>query len=72
MDKDTLFFVAEATKTTYLSNTQQVDEDGNNLWVGCDKSSKAGRICEVRQSLASTPYLQSEDARTTNIVQPNY
>ncbi|KAI4220605.1 MAG: hypothetical protein LQ349_008044 [Xanthoria aureola] len=44
--KDTQYFIAEATKTLDLVESQQCEAEGDGLWVGCGSATKAGRLCE--------------------------
>lgn len=55
--KDTQYFIAEATKTLDLVESQQCEAEGDGLWVGCGSANKAGRLCEVRQSKLRRPGL---------------
>lgn len=47
VDKETQYFIAEATKTVMLSDTRKFDREGDSLWVGCTSVPKAGRLCEA-------------------------
>jgi len=46
IDRETQYFIAEATKTLDLADSQKYEADGDGLWVGCACVSKAGRLCE--------------------------
>ena len=48
IDKETQYFIAEATKTLTLSDTRKSESDGDGLWVGCTSVPKEGRLCEVQ------------------------
>jgi len=48
IDKETQYFIAEATRTLSLSDTGQCERVGDELWVGCATVPKEGRLCEVR------------------------
>ena len=47
VDKETQYFIAEATQTVTLSDTRKFDREGDSLWVGCTSVPKAGRLCEA-------------------------
>lgn len=54
IDKETQYFIAEATRTLSLSDTGQCEKVGDELWVGCATVPKEGRLCEVRLFLLSS------------------
>lgn len=55
VDKQTQYFIAEATKTLMLSDTRKFERDGDSLWLGCTSVPKAGRLCERTVELSPIP-----------------
>ena len=53
IDSSTQYFIAESTKTVDLvDNTSHAP--GDEIWIGCDNVSKAGRLCERTIEVAPT------------------
>ena len=55
VDKETQYFIAEATKTLMLSDTRKSERQSDGLWVGCTSVPKEGRLCEVYSLLQLRP-----------------
>jgi hypothetical protein len=45
IDSDTQHFIAESTKTLDLLDANK-HSPGDELWLGCSRVSKTGRLCE--------------------------
>ncbi|KAJ5642820.1 CheY-like superfamily [Penicillium lividum] len=46
IDRETLYVVAEGSRSLNLANNDQYDENGDGLWVGCSRGPVAGTLCE--------------------------
>jgi hypothetical protein len=45
--RETLYVVAEATRSLHLGDNSVCDNDGDRLWMGCSNGPVAGTLCEV-------------------------
>jgi hypothetical protein len=45
--RETLYVVAEATRSLNLGDTSVCDNEGDRLWMGCSNGPVAGTLCEV-------------------------
>lgn len=48
IDRETLYVVAEASRSLHLRNSDSYDDDGDGLWMGCTRGPVAGTLCEVQ------------------------
>lgn len=48
--RETLYVVAEATRSLNLGDNSVCENDGDRLWMGCSKGPLAGTLCEVGHS----------------------
>ena len=46
IDRENQYFIAEATKSLDLANTNKSEVEGDSLWFGCGTVDKSGRLCE--------------------------
>ncbi|KAJ5933329.1 CheY-like superfamily [Penicillium verhagenii] len=46
IDRETLYVVAEASRSLNLANNDQHDGNGDGLWMGCSRGPVAGTLCE--------------------------
>ncbi|KAJ5646741.1 CheY-like superfamily [Penicillium lividum] len=46
IDRETLYVVAEASRSLNLANNDEYDSVGDGLWVGCSRGPVAGTLCE--------------------------
>ncbi|KAJ5538332.1 CheY-like superfamily [Penicillium frequentans] len=53
IDRETLYVVAEGSRSLNLANNGQYDEVGDGLWVGCSRGPVAGTLCE--KTITLTP-----------------
>ncbi|KAL4765001.1 uncharacterized protein BDW70DRAFT_156164 [Aspergillus foveolatus] len=55
IDRETLYVVAEASRSLNLGNNSIYDNDGDGLWMGCSRGPVAGTLCEKTINLYPTP-----------------
>lgn len=51
IDRETLYVVAEASKSLNLDKNDLYDDDGDGLWMGCSRGPVSGTLCEVSDKL---------------------
>ncbi|KAJ5139686.1 CheY-like superfamily [Penicillium atrosanguineum] len=54
IDRETLYVVAEASKSLNLDKNGLYDEDGDGLWMGCSRGPVSGTLCEKTITLRSS------------------
>ncbi|QQK42996.1 CheY-like superfamily [Penicillium digitatum] len=52
--RETLYVVAEATRSLHLADNSVCDNDGDSLWMGCSNGPLAGTLCEATIALHPT------------------
>ncbi|KGO75887.1 CheY-like superfamily [Penicillium italicum] len=52
--RETLYVVAEATRSLHLGDNSVCDNDGDSLWMGCSNGPLAGTLCEETITLHPT------------------
>ncbi|KAJ5569003.1 CheY-like superfamily [Penicillium hetheringtonii] len=55
IDRETLYVVAEASRSLHLGNSDSYDDDGDGLWMGCTRGPVDGTLCEKTITLHPTP-----------------
>ncbi|KAJ0417495.1 hypothetical protein BJY00DRAFT_315790 [Aspergillus carlsbadensis] len=55
IDRETLYVVAEASRSLNLGDNSIYDNDGDGLWMGCSRGPVAGTLCEKTIALYPTP-----------------
>ncbi|KAF3401959.1 Hybrid signal transduction histidine kinase J [Penicillium rolfsii] len=55
IDRETLYVVAEASRSLHLGSFDAYDDDGDGLWMGCSRGPVAGTLCEKTITLHPTP-----------------
>ncbi|KAL2803168.1 two-component sensor protein histidine protein kinase [Aspergillus granulosus] len=55
IDRETLYVVAEASRSLNLGDNSIYDNDGDGLWMGCSRGPVAGTLCEKTITLYPTP-----------------
>ncbi|KAL3449848.1 two-component sensor protein histidine protein kinase [Aspergillus insuetus] len=55
IDRETLYVVAEASRSLNLGDNNVYDNDGDGLWMGCSRGPVAGTLCEKTITLYPTP-----------------
>ncbi|CEJ59820.1 hypothetical protein PMG11_08424 [Penicillium brasilianum] len=55
IDRETLYVVAEASRSLHLGKFDVFDDDGDGLWMGCARGPVAGTLCEKTITLLPTP-----------------
>ncbi|KAJ5639483.1 CheY-like superfamily [Penicillium longicatenatum] len=53
IDRETLYVIAEGSRSLNLANNDRYDEVGDGLWVGCSRGPVAGTLCE--KTITLTP-----------------
>ncbi|KAJ6114783.1 CheY-like superfamily [Penicillium sp. IBT 16267x] len=53
IDCETLYVIAEGSRSLNLANNDRYDEFGDGLWVGCSRGPVAGTLCE--KTITLTP-----------------
>ncbi|KAJ6119389.1 CheY-like superfamily [Penicillium sp. IBT 18751x] len=54
IDRETLYVVAEASKSLNLDKNDLYDDDGDGLWMGCARGPVSGTLCEKTITLRSS------------------
>ncbi|KAL2829817.1 hypothetical protein BJY01DRAFT_261164 [Aspergillus pseudoustus] len=55
IDRETLYVVAEASRSLNLGDNSVYDIDGDGLWMGCSRGPVAGTLCEKTITLHPSP-----------------
>lgn len=53
IDRETQYFIAEASRTADRSATETFEKHEKLQWLGCEGVSKSGKLCEVGDALWS-------------------
>ncbi|RAK74650.1 hybrid sensor histidine kinase/response regulator [Aspergillus fijiensis CBS 313.89] len=54
IDRETLYVVAEASRSLNLGDNTLYEDDGDGLWMGCSRGPVAGTLCEKTITLSPT------------------
>ncbi|RAL08742.1 hybrid sensor histidine kinase/response regulator [Aspergillus homomorphus CBS 101889] len=54
IDRETLYVVAEASRSLNLGDNALYEDDGDGLWMGCSRGPLAGTLCEKTITLYPT------------------